>query len=89
MKFKLLITAKTYDYSNAAGNGPFTAAPFNHQVVIPATQSVSIEVVEFDTFEEAEYAVTQIATVGHVVTRLYKVPSTHSEYWTPNIPTGI
>lgn len=92
MKFKILITARTYDYSASysGGNQHMISSPgFSHQVFVPPPQHIALTVVEFDDMEEAEFAVSQIASAGHTATRLYNVPSSNTKYWVPNIPTGV
>jgi hypothetical protein len=91
MKFKLLITVRVYDYASQYSTMQHqTSQPFfSHNVCVPPVQSVSIKVIKFDTIEEAEYALIQIAQAGHTVTRLYKVPNSNVQHWVPNTSTGV
>lgn len=72
MKFKILITIKSYEYHYPmmlAGSAHHE--PLVHNPGPSMSSTINVQIVEFDNYDEAEFAFGAITRSGHVPTRLY------------------
>jgi len=71
-QFKILVTVKSYDTALPTMQHNVNPMPsFGHSVYPHTMTTVNVFIVEFDHYDDAEFAFQAISASGHIPTRLY------------------